>query len=301
MYDKFAAMSSAAFAPKYSLSHLTLLDCSLPELIYIASRAGYDAVSPRLIHQGIAGECPFPPLGADVVRAAANALQTTGLKVHDIELIAITEDFSAEKYLPALEVGGALGAEKLVASAWTRRGDDRDFLVDAYARICDLARPYGLSVGLEFPSFSRLRNLAAAADIVRAAGRPNGGILIDTLYLHMSRVGAAELESLPAHWLQFIQISDVLPGVPDTRAGMIQIARGARLYPGEGCIDFADIIERLPPVNYSIELPNRSRVAELGYEEHARRCLQTAKRALAPAVSKRPVGAGAGASQGASG
>ena len=286
------ANAGGSFSSKYSLSHLTLLDCSLPELIYIASRTGYDAVSPRLVHMGVAGECPFPPLGADIIRAAANALKTTGLKVHDIELISITEDFNADNYLPALDAGGALGAEKLVASAWTRRNDDHNFLVDSYARICELAMPYGLSVGLEFPSFSRLRSLAEAADIVRAAGKDNGGILIDTLYLHMSRIELSELESLPARWLQFIQISDVLPGVPDTPAGMIQIARSARLYPGEGCIDFADIIGRLPPVDYSIEIPNRSRVAELGYEEHARRCLRAAKQALAPAVSRRAAAGG---------
>ena len=67
---------------------------------------------------------------------------------------------------------------------------------------------------------------------------------------------------------------------------MIQLARDARLYPGEGWIDFAGIIERCPPMNYSIELPNQSRVAELGYEEHARRCLTHAKRPSArPAPS----------------
>ena len=68
---------------------------------------------------------------------------------------------------------------------------------------------------------------------------------------------------------------------------MIQLARDARLYPGEGWIDFAGIIERCPPMNYSIELPNQSRVAELGYEEHARRCLTHAKQTFGVARSKR--------------
>ena len=35
-----------------------------------------------------------------------------------------------------------------------------------YARICDLAAPLGLTVDLEFPSFSRITNLQEAADIV---------------------------------------------------------------------------------------------------------------------------------------
>ena len=36
------------FNPLYSLGHLTLIECSPPELIYIAARAGYDAVSPKI-------------------------------------------------------------------------------------------------------------------------------------------------------------------------------------------------------------------------------------------------------------
>ena len=49
----------------------------------------------------------------------------------------------------------------------------------------------------------------------------------------------------------------------------------------------AGIIERCPPMNYSVELPNQSRVAELGYEEHARRCLTHAKQTFGAARSKR--------------
>jgi len=92
---------------------------------------------------------------------------------------------------------------------------------------------------------------------------------------------------VPSELLHFLHISDCLPGIADTREGMIQLARDARLYPGEGWIDFTGIIERMPPVDYSIELPNQSRVAELGLEEHARRCLIQAKRTFGAARSKR--------------
>ncbi|MBF0277973.1 MAG: sugar phosphate isomerase/epimerase [SAR324 cluster bacterium] len=275
------------FSPKYSLSHLTLLDCPIPELVYIASRTGYDAISPRLIPIGTAGECPFSPLDKEMKRATRNALKLTGIDVHEIELARITDQFELKSFEAAMEFGAELGARHLIASAWTSRRDDHSFLVETYAQICDMADHFGLSVMLEFPSFSRLENLQEAAGIVRAANCHNGGILIDTLYMHMSRVKLTELASLPSKWFDFIHISDVLPGVPDTRAGMIQIAREARLYPGEGCIDFEAIIESLPPVNYSIETPNRSRVAELGYEEHARHCLQAAKRSFGMTKSRR--------------
>jgi len=283
---------SDEFSPKYSLAHLTLLDCSIPELTYIAARAGYDAISPRLIPMGIAGECACSPLDKEMIRATRSALKMTGIAVHDIELARITDDCEVKSFEPAIETGAELGAHALITSAWTASRDDRNYVIETYIEICDLAETYGLSVALEFPSFSRLRNLSEVIDIVRAANRPNGGVLVDTLYMHMSRVKPPELEVLPPEWFRFIHISDALPGVPDSPAGMIHLARNARLYPGEGCVDFDAIIERLPPVNYSIELPNRSRVAELGCEEHARRCLQAAKRTFGATVSKRIPNAG---------
>jgi sugar phosphate isomerase/epimerase len=273
--------------PLYSLAHLTLIDCSAPELIYIAARAGYDAVSPRFIPMHVPGEFANRPDDKPLVAATKMALKTTGLTVLDMELARITEDCDPKSFEPSLELGGELGAKRLIMSAWTNDRNDRNFLVDCYGETCDIAAQYGLTVDLEFPSFSRLRTLDEALDIVRAADRPNGGILVDTLYLHLSRVDIGELLHVPSELLHFLHISDCLPGIADTRAGMIQLARDARLYPGEGWIDFTGIIERMPPVDYSIELPNQSRVAELGLEEHARRCLIQAKRTFGAARSKR--------------
>ncbi|CUI37262.1 sugar phosphate isomerase/epimerase family protein [Cognatishimia activa] len=273
--------------PLYSLAHLTLIGATPPELVYIAARAGYDAVSPRFIPMKVPGEFKEKPVDNAQVQATKTALATTGLKVLDVELARITEDVDPRSFERALELGGELGAKRMIMSAWTQTRDDRNFLVDVYGETCDLAAPYGITVDLEFPSFSRLRTLDETLDIVRAADRPNGGILVDTLYLHLSRVDLGELLHVPSELFHFLHISDCLPGIADTREGMIQLARDARLYPGEGWIDFAGIIERMPPVDYSIELPNQSRVAELGYEEHARRCLQHAKRTFGEARSQR--------------
>ncbi|RED18824.1 sugar phosphate isomerase/epimerase family protein [Pontivivens insulae] len=280
-------MPDDAGTPLYSLAHLTLINATAPELIYIAARAGYDAVSPRFIQMNVPGEFRESPIDKAMVSATKTALQSTGLKVLDIELARVTEDCDPRTFERAFELGGELGATRMIMSAWTTSRDDRDFVVDCYAETCEIAALYGLSVDLEFPSFSRLRTLDEALDIVRAADQPNGGILVDTLYLHLSRVDVGELLHVPGNLLNFLHISDALPGIADTREGMIQLARDARLYPGEGCIDFAGIIERMPPVDYSIELPNQSRVAELGFEEHARRCLIHAKRTFGSVRSQR--------------
>lgn len=280
-------MSHETARPLYSLAHLTLINATVPELIYIAARAGYDAVSPRFIQMNVPGEFAESPVDSAMIAAIKTALQTTGLKVLDVELARITEDCDPRNFERACEVGGELGAKRMIMSAWTTDRSDRNFIVDCYAETCDIAAAFGLTVDLEFPSFSRLRTLDETLDIVRAADRPNGGVLVDTLYLHLSRVDLAELLHIPAQYLNFIHISDALPGIADTREGMIQLARDARLYPGEGCIDFKGIIERIPPVDYCVELPNQSRVAELGFEEHARRCLLHAKRTFGHVASER--------------
>lgn len=272
---------------KFSLAHLTLIGATPAELIYIAARAGYDAVSPRFIQMHVPGEFAESPIDDAQVQATKIALATTGLEVLDIELARITEECDPRNFKRALEIGGELGAKRMIMSAWTKSRDDRNFLIDCYAETCEIAAPYGIDIDLEFPSFSRLRTLDETLDIVRAADQPNGGILVDTLYLHLSRVDIGELLHVPSELFHFLHISDCLPGIADTREGMIQLARDARLYPGEGWIDFTGIIERMPPVDYSIELPNQSRLTELGYEEHARRCLQHAKRTFGSARSKR--------------
>lgn len=272
---------------QYSLAHLTSIDCSAPELVYLAARAGYDGISPRFIPMKVAGEFPCFPEDKQLVAATKHALAVTGLKVFEIELARITEDCNPSSFEHAMALGAELGARHLLVSAWTQSRDDRNFIVDTYGEICTLAKQYELSVDIEFMAYSRIRSLDEAIDIVRAANPDNGGILIDTLHAYVARTDIGEISHIPEQWLHFIHICDTLPGIPDTKQGMILLARDARLYPGEGCVDFSRIVKRMPPIHYTIELPNKSRITELGYEEHARRCLQHAKQKLSGVVSER--------------
>jgi sugar phosphate isomerase/epimerase len=274
---------------KFSLAHLTVLGCAPPEMTYLASRAGYDFVSFRFISLGTPGEPVYSPEDKLLVRKTKAALAETGIKLLDLELARILADRDPKSYVPAMEAAAELGAHHVISSAWTTDRTDRNFLIERYSEICDLAKPFGLTVDLEFPSFSRLTNLEEAADIVRAANRPNGGILVDMLYVHFAQVKLDELTSLPRKWFHFAHICDAPATIPTTRDGMVHIARDERLYLGEGCIDIAAILDRLPHIPYSIELPHAVRATELGYEEHARRCLQTAKLYLGSHAHKHPV------------
>jgi sugar phosphate isomerase/epimerase len=87
-----------------------------------------------------------------------------------------------------------------------------------------------------------------------------------------------QLKELPQEWFHFLHICDTVEKIPESKEEITRIARENRLYIGEGCIDFQSIFEQYPSIPYSIEMPHAQRLREFGYEEHARRCLDSAKR-----------------------
>lgn len=262
---------------RFSLAYLTVHGVTPAAQARIAARAGYDFVSFRLCPLGVPGEPDCDPIAPEALRETKRALRETGLSVLDIELARIVRDRDPESYLPVMEAAAELGARYLISSAWTTDRDDGRFIIERYGEICDLAREFGMTVDLEFPTFSRLRSLADAIDVVRAAARPNGGVLVDALYYHFSSCTPADLATLPAGWVHFLHLCDTAQRIPATEREQIRLAREARLYVGEGCIDLGALTAALPAVPLSIELPNARRSAELGHDGHAQRCIETAR------------------------
>ena len=272
---------------QFSLAYLTVLGCPPPEMTYIAARAGYNFVSFRPIYMGLQGEPNFElSANPQLLRQTKTALASTGLRVLDIELARVQDGLDPKKYQPAMEVGAELGAKHVISSIWT---DDRVFATECYAQLCDLAKPLGLTMDLEFVTFASVKTLQDALQVLRAARRENCGVLVDMLHFSRSRVAPAELNGVPREWFHFVHLCDAPAAIPTTNEELIHTAREERLYPGEGGIDIAAILERIPDVPYSIEAPHLARVKEQGYAEHAFRCLQTSRDFVSaqPGVSSR--------------
>lgn len=261
---------------KFALSYLTVPGVTPPEQTYLAARAGYDCVSYRLFHLNVAGEPEIDPTSPQILRETKRALDETGLHCFDIELMRILRSIEPRDFLPAFEAGAELGARQVICSAWTDVRNDRSFIVERFSEICELARPFGLTVNLEFPAFSRLASLDDCLEILELADCPNQGLLVDTLYMHFNKTPLWSLARVPSEWINFLHICDA-DDLVYTREAMIQIARDARLYPGEGAIDFSALNDLFPDLPLAIELPNAARSAELGHEQHARNCLNAAK------------------------
>jgi sugar phosphate isomerase/epimerase len=265
---------------QFSLAHLTALACAPPELTEVAWRAGYDFVSYRTIPLGLPGERIYA-LDKDRALFAQTraALRSTGMQVLDIELARIVQGVDVRDYVPAMEAGARLGARHLLSSAWC---SDRDFVRDKYIELCELAAPFGLNVDFEFVTFTPYRSLTDAVELVRSSRCANAGICIDTLHFDRADDRLEELASVPPHWFHYAQICDAPANYAVDEPSLKSVAREGRLYPGEGGIDIAAILECMPAeMPCSIELPHAARLRELGPVEHARRCLSAAQQCLA--------------------
>lgn len=267
---------------QFSLAHLTILDAPPAKLIRIAARAGYDFVGLRLIPLGLPGEAVYAPHeDAAMRRDIKTAIDDTGVRVLDVELARIVEAPAPDSYLPALEAAAELGARHVLASIWMH---ERDQVIERFARLCDVARPLGLTVNLEFVSSTEWDTLEGALDVVTNCGYDNVGIMIDTLHFHRGRIPLEQLDRIPKRWANSVHVSDDRFAVPTTIDEARRTMREERLYPGEGAVDIAGILGRLPrSVVCAIELPHRQRLRDLGPERFARTCLERTKQYLSMA------------------
>lgn len=250
--------------------------CTPAEATHIAADTGYDFVGFRTIPLGLPGE-PAYALHQDkaMLQETKRALAATGLTLLDIEVARISDDRQVADYRPALDVAAELGARHVLASGF---GQDRGRILAQFADLCRLAQPLGLTVDLEFMPFSDIKDLMAANALVRDAGAPNGGILIDTLHFDRSPSTLAQLEAIPRSLFHYTQLNDAPHLANPTTEQMLYTARNERLYLGEGQIPIREIMARLPGIPCALEIAHVRRQQELGYKEFARQCLIHARR-----------------------
>ncbi|MDR1048673.1 MAG: sugar phosphate isomerase/epimerase [Synergistaceae bacterium] len=270
-----------ALPRKYSLAQLTVLHWSPPEMIYNARLIGYDAVGIRPIVMGVKGEHDFDlAKNKELFKLTEQAIQETGVVVNDIELARIADGIDVGRYESSFETAAKLGVKDVLSSIWT---DKKDFYLEQFAKLCGLAGQYGLFVNLEFVTWAGVKNLKGARDVLDAVKKPNAAIFVDTLHFHRSRVTLEELDACSKDLFRFMHICDGPKEIPDEssptcKEDLIHVGRDAREYVGEGAIDIAGIVKRLPDgILFSVELPHLEKAAKWGPVEHARRCLATAK------------------------
>lgn len=255
-------------AHKLSLAFLTTFDVGPVDAVKIAARTGYDMVGLRILPAAAGGEQDYPLLhDAPLMREVRAALADTGVGVGDVEIIRLKAENDWDLFAHFCARCAELGARHVLVA-----GDDTDRarLIDSFARFAELARPHGLSADLEFMPWTAVANLRDAVEVVEAAGQANGGILIDALHYDRSDSTLAEIAALPPARINYVQFCDgPVPYDPSTE-GLIEIARGARLFPGQGGIDMIGLAKAIPPdVTISVEVPHRALAQKIDAEGRA--------------------------------
>lgn len=262
---------------EFSLAHLTVLQSTPPEMVKIAAATGYPYVSLRMTAV-TPNERTYPLMNDRTMMKVTKALLAdTGIRVHDIELARLDSKTEPETYLPFLEAGCELGARAVIAQL---HDHNRDRSTERFARLCDLAKPLGLTVDLEFLTWTDNSDLMTSATVLETVNRSNAGLLVDTLHFARSNCSLDDLKKLPRDWFHFVHLCDADREIPKTTEGLIHTARADRYFPGEGGLNLREILACMPIVPYSLEIPNDALIKELGPEEYARRAIRAAEKYL---------------------
>lgn len=257
----------------FALAPATVLPASLPEMVSIAARAGYDAVGLPLNAAGREGQPDFAPLDAALLAETEARLKGEGVALYDAVGVALRADTDVANYEPLLETAARLGAAGVMLTVWD---SDTTRRAERYADLCERAARRGLDASVEFLPWSALRTIDEAAGLVEASGAANAGIMLDCLHLYRS---GGSIETLRPHVgkVRYAQICDA-PAVAPPPEGLMTEAREARLNAGEGALPLADIFALLAAeLPVSVEGPMISPLTGFARADGG---LKAAKRAL---------------------
>ncbi len=127
-------------------------------------------------------------------------------------------------------VGEALGARSVTVCEFYGTDVDVDRAAEGFAAVCDTAAQHGLVAHLEFLPWAGVPNLATANEIVSRAGRPNGGILLDSWHMFRSGGTLDELALVRGDRILNIQLDDA---PAQAEADLSDETQHRRLLPGE--------------------------------------------------------------------
>ncbi len=229
--------------PELVLCGLSMVPISFSDLVAAASGSGFDAIS----------------VGPAVYRQAVR----DGLSMHDMRRVL---DDSGMWVSEVEGVGNWLTPPEDKPQRWAQRVSDDELLdlaealgarsvlvthfgtpvpaeeaAGPFAALCDRAAGAGLAIALEFVAFATIMDLRGAWDVVEEAGRPNGGIMLDTWHYLRGRPDDELLRSIPADRIFGVQLADAEQ--PFTGPLEDDILR--RRLPGAGHLGLASVVSEL--------------------------------------------------------
>ncbi|HEV2510726.1 sugar phosphate isomerase/epimerase family protein [Bosea sp. (in: a-proteobacteria)] len=256
-----------------SLAYLTVFGCPPVEHVQAAAAAGYDAAGLRLIApHGL--ELAHPIVGDKaLIRQIRSVAADLGVSFLDGEVFTLLPQTNVEAWLPVIETAAEFGMPLMQIAS---EDPEQARAADNLGRIADVASGHGIKIAIEFMRWRSAATIEGAAELARASGRDNVGILLDTLHLSRSGGSPASVAALDDLVL-YLQLCDAPAAQPASNADTIAEARGARLLPGEGDLWLKELMAELPrDIWISVETPHES-VAGLSFIDKAKRGMQATR------------------------
>ncbi len=263
-------------AAHLTCGYLNLADLGLAETVEAAAAGGFSAVGLRITGHRPGDACPDLVGNPVAVRELRQRLDDAGIALANVSTYRFVPETDPRDYEAVLETAASLGAGVMVANCFT---PDTALATANLAAACELAQRFGMRVGLEFIPVSNVPDLPLAASIMTATGSPAAGLVIDALHLARSGGGPAQMAAIDPALIVALQLCDAPLAAP---ADLYAEMRAGRLYPGEGELPLAALLEALPSsgVELEAEVPHE-RVKGLPGPERARRAYEATSGFLA--------------------
>ena len=244
---------------RLALDHITIVDANPIQLAETARSVGCDAMCLFLESMPVLPLMPaFSLIDDQSARKALKCrMDDLGVTLDMAYPFTLGGRTMVADFKRALDCAAELQASLINVLIYDRDSARRE---DNLLELCDLARPCGLQIALEFYPISQLRSLSDALALVAKIGRP-GEVGVNADLLHLMRSGSTidALAAAPAGSILYGQFCDGPATCPPEEFD--KEASSDRLLPGEGVFDIADFAKALPegcPV--SVETPRNARI-----------------------------------------
>jgi 2-keto-myo-inositol isomerase len=264
--------------------HMWTIDTTpLATALDAARAAGYDAVELRRIDFKRCFDAGMSNAQVlDLIRKAGIAVGVLGVEYGWLFAEGEESKRLFGVFRESCENAVALGCDTLMSAPGPASGPIGD-AIKYLRRAGDIAGEYGLRLAIEFNSqHDVLNRLDVLHDLIKGAGKPNCGYLIDAYHFARSGALGRGFEDVPAEQIFCFQYSDLSPN-PVTG-----VRRPTdRLPPGKGVVQWREVLGLLAEKGYagylSYEAPNPEQWARSPYEV-AREGVVLTKQLLADAV-----------------
>jgi len=154
-------------------------------------------------------------------------------------------DIRKGKLFEAAEI---LGARHIKVGDFFQEHSSLPCLIDAFAILCEAAAQHGTRIGFELMPFAMIRTLEESLAMVRGAGAPNGGIVLDLWHVVKLGIPYEEVCRVPMEYVVGVELND---GTVHSPWSLHEDTIHHRRFCGEGEFDVRGFVQGMQKAGYT--------------------------------------------------